>query len=105
MTFSSEDSLLFLAHTDFSRCLNQTFDVSVGDSAIPMALVELRKLKTFHYDGIVREPFSLIFRSERQTILPQKIYQMKNSSIGSLGIFIVPVGRDRTGVLYEAVFN
>lgn len=91
--------------SDFSRCLHQIFDVAIGDATVPMALVELRKLKEVYYHGIVREPFSLVFKSERHTIFPQKIYKMKNKSIGDFGIFIVPIGRDKDGVLYEAVFN
>jgi hypothetical protein len=54
---------------------------------------------------MVRAPFSLLFRHEAAIVFPQKIYQMKHAAIGEFGIFLVPIARDRTGFIYQAVFN
>jgi len=89
----------------FSQCLNQAFQVDIGSCEVNMTLVDIKKHKVMQFPGISRDPFSLIFRSENQVILPQKIYEMSNDVVGKVGIFIVPVGRDVSGVIYEALFN
>jgi hypothetical protein len=53
----------------------------------------------------MRAPFSLLFRSASQPVLPQKLYNLKNEKFGRLEIFRDPEARDRNGVLYQAVFN
>jgi hypothetical protein len=53
----------------------------------------------------MRQPFSLLFRSESPVVLPQKIYRMTNATVGPIEIFIVPVARDRQGIVYQAIFN
>jgi hypothetical protein len=52
-----------------------------------------------------QEQFSLHFRGDREKIYPQRIYAMKHDSIGEFELFLVPIGRDNSGTLYEAVFN
>lgn len=95
----------FLDTSTFSQCMNQVFHADVGSCEVRMTLIDMKRHNFPKYPGMSREPFSLIFKSESQVILPQKIYMMNNKSIGKLGIFIVPVGRDTGGIIYEAVFN
>ncbi len=55
---------------------------------------------------LARQAFSLFFRGPAAPVLPQRIYAVRHPAIeGELGIFLVPVGRDATGVEYEAVFT
>lgn len=91
----------------FGQCMNQVFDVDIGGTGVPMTLVGLQKLTPIRLKqfNLVREPFALMFKSEQQVVFPQQIYPMRNSTLGNISIFIVPVGRDREGVLYEAIFN
>jgi len=53
----------------------------------------------------MRPPFSLMFRCPDQRVLPQRQYRLDHPAIGEVSIFIVPIGRDETGVRYEAIFN
>jgi hypothetical protein len=89
----------------FAAAANQAFDVIVGEATMPFTLVEVKPLPLNPAPGLMRAPFSLIFRSESQVVLPQRIYPMKNDAVGRMDIFIVPIGRDPKGVLYQAVFN
>lgn len=52
-----------------------------------------------------REPFSLLFRAPRQPPLPQQIYPLDHDELGTLELFLVPVGEDDEGRYYEAVFT
>lgn len=95
-----------LAIQDFASAANQTFDLFMGaDVSMPLTLVEVKPLDAHVRSGQVRRPFSLIFRSASTIVLPQKIYALRNSVLGALQVFLVPVARDREGTLYQAVFN
>lgn len=89
----------------FAPFLNETFSVGLGASTVEMTLVQATKGQTREWEGLRKEPFSLIFKCASPVILPQKIYPFQNPGFGSMEIFIVPVGRERDGIVYQAVFN
>jgi hypothetical protein len=37
--------------------------------------------------------------------LQQGMYELQHAHLGTLELFLVPVGQDHTGLYYEAVFN
>jgi uncharacterized protein DUF6916 len=87
--------------------LRQVFSVVVGaeGSSVDMTLVEARRRPPRVVAGIRAEPFVLYFKCQSHVLLPQKTYPFKVGDQKPYGIFIVPVGRERDGVVYEAVFN
>jgi hypothetical protein len=89
----------------FAARANEVFSLELGESNIDMRLVHVARLKPHPYPGMRRDPFSLIFKCTMQTILPQRTYSFKNDVLGTLSMFIVPRGRDRDGIVYEATFN
>ncbi|WP_266158295.1 DUF6916 family protein [Dyella silvatica] len=98
----------FFALEHFATHLNETFSVALDNAGqAPFVLVEARPLQHMGapIPGMVRAPFSLLFRNDSAILLPQKIYQMTHGSIGEFGIFLVPIARDREGFIYQAVFN
>ncbi|WP_404415928.1 DUF6916 family protein [Brevundimonas vesicularis] len=95
-----------LAIQDFAAARNQTFDLTMGaDTSMPLTLVEVKSLSPTLAPGTMRAPFSLMFRSQSAVVLPQKIYGLRNAVMGALQVFLVPVARDREGIVYQAVFN
>jgi hypothetical protein len=52
-----------------------------------------------------QERFSIVFRGPRERLLQQGTYEMQHDHLGAFELFLVPVGQDRDGVYYEAVFN
>ncbi|WP_430391819.1 DUF6916 family protein [Dyella sp. 20L07] len=98
----------FFSLEHFAGHLNETFDVSLdGEGRAPFVLVEAMPLPTQqpNIPGLVRAPFSLLFRNESAILLPQKIYSMAHAALGEFGIFLVPIARDRDGFIYQALFN
>ena len=87
---------------EFARAAHQEFELSLGESAMTLTLVEVAPLP---HGGGMRQPFSLVFRATSPIVLPQKLYPLSNATIGKLSAFLVPIGRDGAGVLYQAVFN
>lgn len=49
--------------------------------------------------------FALHFRGLGQPLLPQGTYHFTHDALGTFPLFIVPIGRDRSGTTYEAIFN
>jgi len=94
--------ILTLEH--FAPRLNDTF-VSVSDGNAPFILVEARPLPASTLQGMLRSPFSLLFRNSSAILFNQKIFQLQHDAFGEVGIFLVPVARDNHGFLYQAVFN
>ena len=52
-----------------------------------------------------RTPFALLFRTTLNGALPQAIYTVEHDEMGSCEIFLVPVGPDSVGMVYEAIFT
>jgi len=97
--------LTYGSYEGFAPHLNETFVVGLGDASVEMTLVQATKGRPQTYEGLRKEPFSLLFKCAKPVILPQKIYPFQNVSFGRLDIFIVPVGREKDGIVYQAVFN
>jgi len=97
------EQLLSCEH--FAGRAGQTFDLSMGESSVPLTLAEVNPLPVRPFPGMMRAPFSLIFRSATPVVLPQKLYRLKNADMGALDIFLVPIARDVQGIVYQAVFN
>ena len=61
----------------------------------------------------LRAPFSVLFHGPLQPVAPQGIYRVEHAELGTLELFIVPVGPDEptasgpapTAMRYEAVFG
>ncbi|GAB3385493.1 DUF6916 family protein [Lysobacter fragariae] len=89
---------------DFASHVNETFPAALNDGEVPFVLVEARAMQAPQIIG-ARAPFSLLFRNSSSFLFPQQIYRMRHPRIGDVGIFLVPVAREREGFLYQAVFN
>jgi len=98
----------FFTLEQFAPLINETFMISIeGDGRAPFVLVEARPMSKDErlMPGMVRAPFSLLFRNEAAVVFPQKIYPMTHEALGEFGIFLVPVARDKQGFIYQALFN
>jgi hypothetical protein len=49
--------------------------------------------------------FALLFRGARESALGQGLVELEHAALGTIALFIVPVGAEATGLQYEAVFN
>jgi hypothetical protein len=94
-----------LTYESFASQLNSTFALSLGESGVDLTLTEAVRQPVRPFPGMVREPFTLIFRSSSPVVLPQRTYPFKHTAIGKFEMFIVPIAREPTGIVYQAVFN
>ena len=89
---------------DFQACLNTPF--ALGDPADGSVSLDLVAV----VEGAPStrlERFSLFFHGPLSPVYPQHLYRLEHAQLGSLDIFLVPVGPDDAGeyMQYEAVFN
>jgi hypothetical protein len=91
--------------------MNATFRVNMGSGeVIDLELIEAKTIGEGARPGLpgIREQsFSLIFRGPRGRMLPQCIHSVEHPTLGTLTIFLVPIGSegDPTGLHYQAIFN
>lgn len=99
---------------DFRPLLRQTFQLRLSDgrmvalSLIKVHLLPLPPFRTPWAEGeeVGRQPFLIWFRGPVGTVLPQQMFDLWHAELGEIqGLFLSPIGIDRNGRYYEAVFN
>ena len=55
-------------------------------------------------DGTARQQFSLVFTGPPAPTLGQGTRELTHATLGTLALFLVPVGGGRDGLRYEAAF-
>jgi Domain of unknown function (DUF6916) len=97
-----------LTESEFSQHVNTKFRLNADSGkAIELELVEVASyaFKDNPNERSGMERFSLFFAGPPEPFLPQAIYSLSHDKLGSLDIFLVPIGRNEKGFSYEAVFN
>ena len=96
-------------HATFAPLLGQTFHCQVSpDTGVDMHLIAAQLLTadtTSQEQAQRRLPFSLLFRGPKGIVLPQCIYTLSHTTLGTFGLFLVPIGPDAEGMRYEAIFT
>jgi hypothetical protein len=95
-----------LVFEDFKDRSGTVFTPTEPDvPAIPLTLTEVKLLPANFAPPGARPPFYLMFVGAGDTLLPQRLYRLKQDDMGEVTIFIVPVGKDEHGISYQATFN
>ena len=93
-----------LMFEDFSDKLESEFVISEdGVPPIAFRLIEAELLPAHNGPRGMRPPFSLVFATPQ--MLPQRAYQVTHDRLGTITLFLVPIGRDEHGFQHQAVFN
>jgi hypothetical protein len=87
---------------DFEPRIDDRFHVATPVGDVALRLVEIRSLgQSLRAGGA----FSLTFLSPPGPFLPQAIHTLQNPVLGTLEIFLVPLGPKDAGNSYEAIFT
>jgi hypothetical protein len=91
-----------LMPADFESRIGDNFPIATGSGAVTLKLVDVRRLgKALRQGGA----FSLTFLSAPGPFLPQGTYPLQNDALGTLDLFLVPLGPKDGGNSYEAIFT
>jgi hypothetical protein len=86
----------------FAEHVNSEFQILKEDTPLlSLKLVEVSGPGVEHG----QERFSLVFRGPLESPLGQGIQSAQHEQLGAFELFLVPVGRELEGMLYEAAFN
>jgi hypothetical protein len=95
-----------LEQADFARHLGTPFRLGLADGGtLDLTLLEANAHPQLPHSPGRRRGFSLVFRSASPGHLPQATYRLDHEAMGSLDLFLVPIGPRDSGMCYEAVFN
>jgi hypothetical protein len=103
-----ELDLAKITKEDFQPFLEQTFKVlPEGQDPLSWTLVDIHELKSspMQEDRTTRLPFSILFLGDAEPVSPQGIYKIQHGEMGSMELFLVPIGPSTDGGMqYEAIF-
>lgn len=90
-----------LSLNDFEDFVGEPYEIVFADGTFPIVLEKAEGLpRSMREAGA----FRLEWRGPAEPILAQAIYRFQRGE-RQFDMFIVPVGRDERGTLYEAIFN
>lgn len=89
----------------FKPHLGEIFRVIVGDEQMRVKLTEVSPWGPLASKGRPRVPFSLLFHTVPEAVVPQAIYRVESDTMEPMELFLVPLGPDERGMRYEAVFT
>ena len=84
--------------------VGSTFHLAGDGKSADLRLVTAAKVMESEAAKLKRTAFSLFFLGPHEPFFEQRIYPLDHEGLGRLELFIVPVGHDENGFLYEAVF-
>ena len=100
---SDTDVLANLTISDFSQHVGERLRIELDEArSVEVELTEARELLS---GTEKRTPFSIVLRGPEDLALEQRIYSVHGEAFGKLDLFLVTVGPDKQGMLYEAVFT
>lgn len=95
-----------LVFEDFADKVGQVFALrDEAESDIALTLQQAEPLDPAMGPSGVRPPFVLVFLAADPRVLPQRLYRLEHDQLGEVSIFLVPFGKDASGVSYQATFN
>lgn len=99
---ASSPDIATLSIDDFEPHLNAVFEMGSSRGMVPLTLAKTESAGRAQRAG---GAFSLLFVAPAGPFLPQAIYPVRHPALGTLEIFLVPVGPVPGGNGYHAVFT
>src|SRR4051812_26346751 len=87
---------------DFEPLDGETFTLAAPGGELAIKLIEVRRLGAALRDG---GAFSLVFASPPGPVLAQGTYPVNHATLGTLDIFIVPLGPKNGINQYQVIFT
>jgi hypothetical protein len=97
---------MLLTKSTFENTHNQEFTIQFdSQTSVVARLIEIKSINSHVLKTGQNEPFSLVLETPGDTVYEQNTYMMQNKELGELTLFLVPIGADKKGVRYEAIFT
>ncbi|WP_286265879.1 DUF6916 family protein [Thalassotalea atypica] len=90
--------------TDFSNIVNQPFRCLAPIEG-EIELTEVVALNKQDDSRAKKAPFILVFHAPLEFPIQQDTYHLSHQELGTMAIFLVPVGKSEESVIFEATFT
>ena len=81
------------------------FFIDLGTEKISAELIDVSDMLETS-DGVKESrQFSLVWRGPAEAVIEQGTYKVSHPELGEADLFLVPIGPDKEGMRYEAVFT
>ncbi len=87
----------------FKPLLNEEFVLETPPTTF--VLSEVKAMSENEDEASRKVSFALLFLTTKEANLPQGTYILNNAKLGTVEIFMVPIGPNKEGMRYEAIFN
>ncbi|KJC57364.1 hypothetical protein UP10_30435 [Bradyrhizobium sp. LTSPM299] len=87
---------------DFAPHKDAVFELQATERVVPL---KLTKVDPAGNSGRQGGAFSLLFAGPKDHVLPQAIYPVQHPALGTMEIFLVPIGPLADGNGYQAIFT
>jgi hypothetical protein len=88
---------------DWLPCLEQNLTATTTEgNSFSVELLENKSLGK--KSEATQEAYSLVFRGPHEELPEQGLISLKHKAIGTIEVFMVPIGSDEQGMCYEAIF-
>ena len=88
--------------SDFQACKDKPVRLTADGESMALSIVEVTPVSGPERVG---GAFSVLFRGPLEPVVEQGVYTISIDDGQGSPLFLVPIGRDDEGMLYEAVFN
>ena len=102
IAMASSPDLATIKIDDFAPHCDTVFDMRTAGGVVPLKLV---KVAATGASGRAGGAFSLLFVAPQGPWLPQATYPVTHPVVGTMEIFLVPVGPTQGGNGYHATFT
>ena len=92
-----------ITHQDFKSILGETIELAAGESCFRAKVDSVELLR--ENPGQQRPPFSVELLADIADNYAQQVYKISHPALGELSLFVVPLGPEKDGMLYQIVFN
>ena len=92
-----------ITHLDFESILGETIELEAGEGRFQAKVDSVNLLR--QNPGQQRQPFSVELLADIADSHAQQVYQLSHPILGELTLFVVPLGPEKGGMLYQVVFN
>ena len=92
-----------ITHQDFESILGETIDLQAGESRFQAKVDSVKHLRK--NPGQQRQPFSVELLADIADNYAQQVYKLSHPALGEPSLFVVPLGPEKGGMLYQVVFN
>ncbi|MCU6708647.1 hypothetical protein M6D81_07945 [Paenibacillus sp. J5C_2022] len=93
--------MLLSTEEQWQQELNTPFTARIAESFATFRLVEVKSLGC----ASGYRTYSLLFQGPQEPLLEQQMISLSHEERGDCNLFLVPIAREQSGVIYEAVMN